>query len=115
MAIVDEDDVFTDTHHRVHVMCVDDSSDIVFLCDAGQKFVYDKGSFRIETGVGFVAEEIFGVEDYGACDSDTFCIPPEISLGYLLAASSSPTRSRHSSVRRSRSRLFLLENISRGN
>ena len=44
-----------------------------------------------------------------------FCMPPEISPGYLSSASTRFTRSRHVRARRMRSRTVMAENISRGN
>ena len=42
MSLVDKDDVFTDTHDRIHVVSVDYGGDAVFMGDVAEQFVdYD--------------------------------------------------------------------------
>ena len=61
MSFVDEDDVLTNTHDRVHVMGIDDGGDIELLGNALQQFVNDKRCLGIQTGVRLVTEEILRV------------------------------------------------------
>ena len=42
VAFVDEDDILADTHHRVHVVGIDDGSGVVFLGDTTQQVVDDE-------------------------------------------------------------------------
>ena len=60
MAFVDEDDVLADAHDGVHVVGVDDGGHVELAGDALQ------GGLGIETRVGLVAEQVFGVEGDGA-------------------------------------------------
>ena len=51
-------------------MCVDDGRDFVLVGNAGDEFVDDNRSLRVEARVRFVAEEVFGFEGNGTCDGD---------------------------------------------
>ena len=42
MTFKDKDNILTNAHHRVHVVGVDDSGHVKFLCDAVKQFVNDK-------------------------------------------------------------------------
>ena len=70
MAFVDEDDVLADAHDGVHVVGVDDGGHVELAGDALQQFVDDEGGLGIETRVGLVAEQVFGVEGDGTGNGD---------------------------------------------
>ena len=72
MSFVDEDDVLTNTHDRVHVMGIDDGGDIELLGNALQQFVDDKRCLGVQTGVGLVTEEILRVQGNSSGDGHTF-------------------------------------------
>ena len=72
MTLADEADVLTDTHHRVHIVGVDDGCHIVILGDAREEFVDDERSLWIETRVRLIAEEVFRIHHDGAGDGNTF-------------------------------------------
>ena len=42
MTLVDEDDVLSDAHHRIHVVGIDDGGDVELLGDAAQQVVDDE-------------------------------------------------------------------------
>ncbi len=71
LTLVEEDDVFADAKHRAHVVGIDDGGDVVFACDVSYQFVDEYRCLRVETRVGFVAEEIPGVEGDGTSYGDT--------------------------------------------
>ena len=49
MPLVDEDDVFADTHHRVHVVRIDDGGDAILLGDAGEQLVDDERGLGVQS------------------------------------------------------------------
>ena len=63
---------------------------------------------------GSSQKRYLGLSTMARAMATRFCMPPEISAGYLFCASRRLTRSRHSWARRSRSRLFIGANISSG-
>ena len=71
VTFVDEYDILTDAEHRVHVVSVDYGGDIVFVSDVAEEFVNHNRCLRVKAGVGFVAEEVFGVKRYCSGDSHT--------------------------------------------
>ena len=70
--LIYEYDMLADAEHRVHVVGVDDCSNIIFMSDIGQQFVDHYRCARIEAGVGLVAKEVFGIECDGSCYGYTF-------------------------------------------
>lgn len=54
-----------DAEHRAHVVGIDDGGDVVFACDVAYQFVDEYRCLRVKARVGFVAEEVFGVEGDG--------------------------------------------------
>ena len=72
VALVNEDDVFTDTEYRVHIVSVDDGGDVVFVGDIMKELVDEYRGFGVEAGVGLVTEEVTWIECYSAGDGHTF-------------------------------------------
>ena len=70
--IVDKDDVFANTHHRIHVVCIDDGRYSEIVSDATEKLVDDQRSLRVETRVWLVAEQVLWVERDGSGYGNTF-------------------------------------------
>ena len=68
LPFVDEDHVFADLEHRVHVVRVDDRGDVVLLGDLLDQVVDHHRGHRVEARIGLVAEEGFGVHHDRACD-----------------------------------------------
>lgn len=66
VSFVDEYDVLAYSQHRIHVVCVYDGCDSVFVGDVAKKLVYHNRSTGVETGVRLVTEKIFGVKRYCA-------------------------------------------------
>lgn len=58
-------------HHRIHVVGVDYGRDAVFARDVVDKVVDDYRCLRVETRVGFVAEQIARIHHYRPRDSRT--------------------------------------------
>ena len=61
-AACEEGDVVADAEYGVHVVCVDHGGDVVFAGDVIDELVDEDGGLRVETRVGLVAEEVFGIE-----------------------------------------------------
>ncbi len=72
VTLVDEADVLTDAHHRVHIVGIDDGCHIVILGDAREEFVDDERSLWVETRVRFIAEEVFRIDHDGTGNGYTF-------------------------------------------
>lgn len=53
-------------------MGVHDGGNAAFGGNFLEEFVYEDGCLGVESGVGFVAEEVLGFEDDGAGDTDAF-------------------------------------------
>ena len=66
VTLVEVGDVVTDAEHGVHVVGVDNGGDVVLLGDVVNELVDADGGLRVQTRVGFVAEEVFGLEGNGA-------------------------------------------------
>ena len=62
MSFINENDVFTDAKHGVHVVGVDDGRYLIFMGDIAQQLVDKDRCLRVETGVRLVAEKVFGIE-----------------------------------------------------
>ena len=77
----DEDNVFTDIHDGVHIMCVDDSRHFVFGGDIVDQIVDNQRSLGVQAGVRFVTEQIFGFKAIARAMAARFIIPPLISDG----------------------------------
>ena len=72
LTFINKDDVFADLHHGVHVVRVDDCRDVVLLRDLMDQVVDQHRGHRIESRVGLVTKQVFGVQYDGPCDSDPF-------------------------------------------
>ena len=72
VTLVYEDDVFPDTEDGVHIVGVDYGRDAIFVGDIVEEFVDKNRGAGVETGVGFVAEQVAGIEGDGACDGHAF-------------------------------------------
>ena len=68
---MDIDDLLADLHDRIHIVGVDDRGDAVFLGDLVDQVVDHDRSLGVEARVGFVAEEVFGIQYDGPGDSRT--------------------------------------------
>ena len=53
-------------------MRVNDGGHVEFMCNVTYKPVYQYGRLRVQSGIGFIAEKIFRVHNYGPCDSHPF-------------------------------------------
>ena len=81
---IDEYDIFADAEHRVHIVGIDDGSDIVFVRDIAEQFVYEYGCLGVEAAVGLIAEQVARVQRYGASDGDTFLHTAGYFAGILV-------------------------------
>ena len=87
MALVNKDDVLADAHHRVHVVGVDDGGDAKLVGNVAQEFVDHDGSLGVETRVGLIAEQVFGIQCDGACNGAAFLhTTREFAGEFVLAA-----------------------------
>ena len=74
-----------------------------------------KEVFGSRPELGSSQNKYLGLRTMARAMATRFCIPPEISPGYLSCASISFTLARHSCARLVRSRSVIEENISSGN
>ena len=72
IAFVDIEDMFADAHDGIHVVGVDDGGRVILLRELMDEFVDDERCLGVETGVGFVAEEILGLEGDGPRNGHAF-------------------------------------------
>ena len=49
VSLTDENDILTDLHHRVHIMSVDNCSDVILMCDFKNQMVDKQRCLRIQT------------------------------------------------------------------
>lgn len=92
VSFIDKHDIFSDSEHGVHVVGVDDGGDVIFMGDVAQQVIDQNRRLRVESGVGFVAEKIFGIERDSAGDSHTFLHTARYFGRIFIVAFSSPTR-----------------------
>ena len=86
-AACEEGDVVADAEHGIHIVCVDHSGDVVLASDVVDQLVDEDGGLRIEARVGFVAEEVFGIERDGAGDCYSFLHTAREFGGHFLMCS----------------------------
>ena len=70
--LVDEGNSLSNGDDGVDVVGVDDGGDVELVSDFKDQLVDEEGSFGVEAGVGFVAEEVLGVAGDGAGDGGAF-------------------------------------------
>ena len=70
-SVADESDVLANSHDGIHVVGVDNGCDLVFVRDTLDEFVDDDGGLWVESRIGFVAEEVTGLEDNGTGDGNS--------------------------------------------
>ena len=65
MALVQENNILPNTHYRVHVVRIDDSGHVVFFGNVADQFIYQQGGFRVQSGVRFIAKQVFRIQHDG--------------------------------------------------
>ena len=55
---MEQDDIVAYFHNGVHIVGVDNGSDIVVLGDIADQFINDEGRFGVKAGVGLVAKKV---------------------------------------------------------
>ncbi len=70
-SVADVENALAYAKNGVHIVCVDDGCHAVFVGDATDEVVDDEARLGVETRVGFVAEQILGVEGNGSCYGNT--------------------------------------------
>lgn len=94
VTLVDKHDVLAYSKHRVHIMGVDYGSYLIFMRYVAQQFIYKNRCFGSSPELGSSQKRYLGLSAIARAMATRFCIPPEISLGYLSSAPLRPTRSR---------------------
>lgn len=72
MALVDEDDVLANAHHRIHVVGIDDRRHLKLLGDAVKQFVDDQARFGVKSAVRLIAKQVLGIHTDGSGYGNTF-------------------------------------------
>ena len=85
LALVYEMNEIGSLHHTVHVVRDDHRGHVEFACQIANEVVNDNRRLRVKTGVGFVAEEVFGVHGNGPCDSHAL-LHASTEFGRVFAA-----------------------------
>ncbi len=83
MTLVEVGDVVADAEDGVHVVRIDDGGDVVLLGDVVNELVDADGGLRVQTRVGFVAEEVLGLKGNGAGNGNALLHTARQFAGHL--------------------------------
>ena len=76
--------MIANAEHGIHVVGIDHGGDVVLVCNVVDELVDENGGLRVKARVGFVAEEIFGIERDGTRNGNALLHTARKFGGHLL-------------------------------